>query len=249
MCPYARFQSAMFDEDTLIVSYDERRGEVRGARKKGKNPAEIGLGDCIDCFMCVQVCPVGIDIRNGLQYECINCALCIDACDEIMGKMSYKKGLISYTTENRLAGTKRNSFRPKLIGYGMALLVMLILFSTVLATRVPVELDVIRDRVRLYQQTADGHVLNVYTLKILNMSKFAHEFSINVEGVEGAELVTRKSVRVEAGEVLNVPTSVKVDPETLMKTNYKMRFMVQAADDTRLSTASESSFIGPQVRF
>ncbi len=249
MCPYARFQSAMFDEDTLIVSYDERRGEVRGARKKGKNPAEIGLGDCIDCFMCVQVCPVGIDIRNGLQYECINCALCIDACDEIMGKMSYKKGLISYTTENRLAGTKRNSFRPKLIGYGMALLVMLILFSTVLATRVPVELDVIRDRVRLYQQTADGHVLNVYTLKILNMSKFAHEFSINVEGVEGAELVTRKSVRVEAGEVLNVPTSVKVDPETLTKTNYKIRFMVQAADDTRLSTASESSFIGPQVRF
>ena len=246
MCPYARFQGAMFDEDTLIVSYDPNRGEPRGARRRDQDPAEHNLGDCIDCFMCVQVCPTGIDIRNGLQVECINCALCVDACDEIMQKMAYPKGLISYTTENRLAGIKRRVLRPKLIGYGSVLLIMVVVFSAVLATRTPLELDVIRDRVRLYQQTTDGQVLNVYTLKILNMSKSAHDYRISFQGIEGATLVTRESVHVEAGEVLNVPTSIKVDPDRLEKTNYKIQFQVRAADDELLSAISESSFIGPR---
>lgn len=249
MCPYARFQAAMFDEDTLIVSYDARRGETRGARQRGPNPADLGLGDCIDCFMCVQVCPTGIDIRKGLQYECINCALCIDACDEIMQKMAYKKGLIAYTTENRLAGHKQKVLRPRLIGYGSVLLVMFILFTTVLATRTPLELDVIRDRVRLYQQTADGQVLNVYTLKILNMSKSPHDYRISIQGIEGAKFVTRTSVHLEAGEVLNVPTGIKVNPDKLTKTNYKIQFRVHAVDDALLSAVSESSFIGPQPLF
>lgn len=246
MCPYARFQGAMLDEDSLIVSYDPKRGETRGARKRGQVPADIGLGDCIDCFMCVQVCPVGIDIRNGLQHQCTNCALCIDACDGIMEKMEYKKGLISYTTENRLAGIERKVLRPKLVGYGSVLLLMTLLLSFVLATRVPLELDVIRDRVRLYQQTADGQVLNVYTLKILNMSKTPHVYQISFRGIEGATLVTRDSVLVEAGEVLNVPTSIKIDPDRLTKTNYEIEFMVRAVDDDLLSAKSESSFIGPR---
>jgi cytochrome c oxidase accessory protein FixG len=249
MCPYARFQAAMFDEDTLIVSYDSKRGETRGARKRGQDPADVGLGDCIDCFMCVQVCPTGIDIRNGLQYQCINCALCIDACDGIMQKMAYSKGLIAYTTENRLAGIERKALRPKLLGYGSALLIMSVLFIAVLATRTPLELDVIRDRVRLYQQTADGQVLNVYTLKILNMSKSPHDYRISFQGIEGATLVTRNSVHVEAGEVLNVPTSIKVDPDRLDKTNYEIQFHVRAADNDQLRAMSESSFIGPRPLF
>jgi polyferredoxin len=166
-----------------------------------------------------------------------------------MQKMAYKKGLIAYTTENRLAGIKRKILRPKLIGYGSVLLVMTLVFATVLATRIPLELDVIRDRVRLYQQTADGQVLNVYTLKILNMSRAPHDYRISFQGIEGATLVTRDSVLVDAGEVLNLPTSIKVDPDILTRTNYKIQFRVQAEDDDLLSADSESSFIGPRPLF
>ena len=121
MCPYARFQSVMFDRDTLIISYNPERGEARGPRKKGVDPAEVGLGDCVDCNMCVQVCPTGIDIREGLQMECISCAACVDACDTVMDKMGYDRGLISYTTEHNLSGEKTEILRPRLIGYGLAL--------------------------------------------------------------------------------------------------------------------------------
>jgi cytochrome c oxidase accessory protein FixG len=245
MCPYARFQSAMFDEDTLIVSYDQSRGERRGARKRGVDPHVLGMGECIDCHMCVQVCPTGIDIREGLQYECINCALCIDACDDIMQKMNYPKGLISYTTENRLAGHHQSHFRPKLIGYGGMVLAMLVLFMTVLLTRTPLELDVIRDRGRLYQETADGMVQNVYMLKILNMSKQDHLYNVRVTGMPGAVLVNDAGVLVEAGEVLNVPMGVKVDPEGISKVNYQIVFHVESVQDDRMKAESESSFIGP----
>lgn len=249
MCPYARFQSAMFDEDTLIVSYDPARGEKRGARKRGVEPQLLGLGDCIDCQMCVQVCPTGIDIREGLQYECINCALCIDACDDIMDKMNYPKKLISYTTENRLAGNERHKFRPKLVGYGIMMLLMVSLFVIVLVIRMPLELDVIRDRGRLYQETADGHVLNVYTLKILNKSKQAHRYKIAVTGMSQSHLAGKSEVLVEAGELLNVPVGVKVDPETIDKTNYKIVFSAQAMDDATMKVESASSFLGPKPVF
>jgi cytochrome c oxidase accessory protein FixG len=199
MCPYARFQSAMFDQDTLIVSYNPARGEKRGARKRGVDPGKLGMGDCIDCRMCVQVCPTGIDIRDGLQYECINCALCIDACDEIMGKMNYAKGLIAYTTENQLAGHRPHKIRPKLIGYGLMLLVMVGLFLTVLLNRTPLSLDVIRDRGRLYQETADGYVLNVYMLKVMNMSELDYRYKIAVSGLPEAELAGKSEILVEAG--------------------------------------------------
>ncbi|MDZ7685084.1 MAG: 4Fe-4S dicluster domain-containing protein [Gammaproteobacteria bacterium] len=154
MCPYARFQAAMFDSDTLIVSYDADRGELRGPRKKGADPEDLGLGACIDCQYCVQVCPTGIDIRDGLQYECINCALCIDACDSIMEKMGYEPGLIAYTTENKLAGHGWTWKRPKLIAYGVALVVMVLVFAATILLRVPLELDVLRSRGQLYQQVS-----------------------------------------------------------------------------------------------
>ncbi len=128
MCPYARFQSAMFDKDTFIVGYNSQRGETRGPRSRKADPKTLGLGDCIDCDLCVQVCPTGIDIRDGLQYECINCGACIDACDKTMDRMGYEKGLISYTTEHRLSGKHTKVMRPKLLGYGSVLLVMIALF-------------------------------------------------------------------------------------------------------------------------
>jgi len=167
MCPYARFQSVMFDKDTLIVSYDPRRGEVRGPRKKGADYKAQGLGDCIDCTMCVQVCPTGIDIRDGLQIECIGCAACIDACDNIMDKMDYPRGLISYTTEHNLSGQKTHKLRPRLIGYALVLLAMMSLLATAFFMRPLVGFDVSKDRV-LYRENAEGRIENVYSLKIMN---------------------------------------------------------------------------------
>ena len=162
MCPYARFQSVMFDQDTLIVSYDPRRGEARGPRKKTADYKAQGLGDCIDCTLCVQVCPTGIDIRDGLQIECIGCAACIDACDAVMDKMNYPRGLISYTTEHNLSGQQTRLLRPRLIGYAIALLAMLAVFAWAVSNRPLVELDVLKDRV-LYRENELGRIENVYT--------------------------------------------------------------------------------------
>ena len=165
MCPYARFQSAMFDKDTLIISYDKARGEPRGSRKKALDHRSAGLGDCIDCTICVQVCPTGIDIREGLQYQCIACAACVDACDQVMERMNYPKGLIQYTTENAAAGQPVRLFRPRLLVYGLILVALAVALGVSLGLRTPLELDVIRDRNALYRQTSDGMVENVYTLK------------------------------------------------------------------------------------
>lgn len=176
ICPYARFQSVMFDADTLIVSYDPARGEPRGARKHGDKPES--LGDCIDCSLCVQVCPTGIDIRNGLQYECITCALCIDACDSVMDKMDYPRGLIRYTTENALRGKPTRILRPRLLSYSVAVLVMMVLFAITVMTRIPLEMDVQRDRDQAYREAADGSIENLYTVKLLNKDQHPHSYQL-----------------------------------------------------------------------
>ncbi|MGL5289854.1 MAG: cytochrome c oxidase accessory protein CcoG, partial [Aeromonas sp.] len=168
MCPYARFQSAMFDKDTFIVGYDTQRGETRGARGRKADPKALGLGDCIDCDLCVQVCPTGIDIRDGLQYECINCGACVDACDQTMVRMGYPVGLISYTSEHKLANHPTKVVRPKLIGYGLVMAVMLGVFAHNALSIMPIRLDILRDRNQLFRETSDGLIENTYTLKILN---------------------------------------------------------------------------------
>ncbi|MDA0791053.1 MAG: cytochrome c oxidase accessory protein CcoG [Proteobacteria bacterium] len=244
MCPYARFQSAMFDDDTLIVSYDERRGERRGARKRNQNPSGIGLGDCIDCQMCVQVCPTGIDIRDGLQYECINCALCIDACDGIMDKMGYERGLISYTTLNRLSGLGWTLKRPKLIGYTAALLIFVTAFSIYLWGRVPLQLDIDRTRGELFREVSGGLIKNSYGLKIINMDDVEHLYTISVTGLDRYELVLSGEPRVPAGTIVSVAADVIVNPDALGGANNEIRFHIESMDG-RLSTTTESRFIGP----
>jgi cytochrome c oxidase accessory protein FixG len=244
MCPYARFQSAMFDGDTLIVSYDPTRGEPRGPRKKGLDLAEAGLGDCIDCRYCVQVCPTGIDIRDGLQYECINCALCIDACDSIMAKMGYDPGLISYTTENALTGQPWTWKRFKLVGYGAAVLVMVLLFALTLANRVPLGLDVLRNRGQLYQEVPGGFVQNTFTVKILNMDKAPHTYRLSVDGLPAPGMVPDAAINVARGGIEAVSVNVIVDPDKLTSVNTSIEFSV-VSEDGRLSASTESRFIGP----
>ncbi|NNL63306.1 MAG: cytochrome c oxidase accessory protein CcoG, partial [Woeseiaceae bacterium] len=188
MCPYARFQSVMFDKDTLIISYDENRGEPRGGRKRSDDRQEKGLGDCIDCQLCVQVCPTGIDIREGLQYECIACAACIDACDSIMDRMNYPHGLVRYTTENALHGKKSSMLRPRILIYATLLFVLVAGLVTSMATRTPAILDVIRDRNTLYRELPGDVIENIYTLKLINQSNEPRSFDLTVSGVEGVSL-------------------------------------------------------------
>jgi cytochrome c oxidase accessory protein FixG len=247
MCPYARFQSVMFDKDTLIVSYDTNRGEQRGPRKKGADYKAQGLGDCIDCTVCVQVCPTGIDIRNGLQIECISCAACIDACDSIMDKMGYPRGLISYTTEHNLSGQKTHLLRPRLIGYAVALLAMMSLFTWALTARPLVQIDVLKDRV-LYRENEEGNIENVYTLKIMNKAQTDKTFVVEVDGLPGLAFEGRQEVQVAAGEVLSIPAELSIEPEKLPSSTNTIVFRVKATDDQSINNEAESRFIGPAVR-
>jgi cytochrome c oxidase accessory protein FixG len=248
MCPYARFQSAMFDRDTLIVSYDRARGDPRGARKKGSDPQAQAIGDCVDCQLCVQVCPTGIDIRDGLQYQCINCALCIDGCNAVMDRMGYTRGLISYTTENNLSGRPSRWLRPRLIGYATALLIMLALFSAAVATRVPLHVDVLRERQQLFRQTGDGLTENTYTLRIINMDTARHAYRIDASGLAGAKLSGPARIEIDRGEQREVAVRLSIDPALLDKTHNGIEFHIEAIDRPRLRTSAQSRFIGPRNR-
>jgi cytochrome c oxidase accessory protein FixG len=248
MCPYARFQSVMFDKDTMIVSYDAGRGEPRGTRKKGVDPQAEGLGDCVDCSLCVQVCPTGIDIRDGLQYECISCGLCIDACDAVMEKMHYPKRLISFTTEHALNHGKTSILRPRLVGYALVLTAMISLFLYTVATRVPLDVGVIRDRTMLYREADDGLVENIYTLKIANMDNAAHTFAVTVRGEYDFQFIGDDRVEVKGGEVYSDLVRLKLDPGFLQEPNSDIYFKVQAIDNPALTSEQVSRFIGPSVR-
>ncbi len=245
MCPYARFQSVMFDHDTLIVSYDSGRGEPRGSRKRDASPAELGLGDCVDCELCVQVCPTGIDIRDGLQYECIGCALCVDACDSVMDKMSYPRGLVRYTSERELQGGRTRWLRPRIIGYSVVLAIMVGVFSYAMVTRVPLELTAIRDRNQLFVTTDTGAIDNIYTLQLVNMDREMHEFKVGISGLDGATLIGDTVHTLNGGEVRSINLRVRMEPELLTVPSTKIIFDVEATDNPGLHILTESRFVKP----
>ena len=247
MCPYARFQSAMFDKDTLVVSYIPVRGEPRGSRKRSDDPVEKGLGDCIDCTLCVQVCPTGIDIRDGLQYECIACSACIDACDDVMDKMGYEKGLIKYTTEQSMKGGKTHILRPRIIIYAVILLAIFAAFAWSFSQRISLGLDVIRDRNTLYRETGDGLIENVYILKVLNMDSSGHEYDLRVSGIPGLSLHKDMAViRVDPGSVLELPVRLRADEADLDARSSNVVFELVATDDDALVAREDARFLGPQ---
>jgi cytochrome c oxidase accessory protein FixG len=247
MCPYARFQSVMFDRDTLIVTYDAARGEPRGSRKKSADHKALGLGDCVNCSLCVQVCPTGIDIRNGLQYECIGCAACIDVCDSVMDQLGYDRGLVRYSTENRIEGKTGRILRGRIIGYVMALLVMSSAFSWVLLTRVPLEFDVLRDRRQLYRETWDGHIENVYTLKIRNKAQQPHRYLISVEGLPDPEIRGSTQVSALPGELVTTALDVRVDRPRLSSDNIDVTITVTSVEDASISRRVDTRFLSPHT--
>ncbi len=247
MCPYARFQSAMFDPDTLIVTYDENRGEPRGPRSKKVDRSTIALGDCIDCSMCVQVCPTGIDIRDGLQYECINCGACVDACDQTMDRMGYPKGLISYTTEHKLAHNQTHVARPKLLGYGLVMVIMLGVFVYNAMSIMPMGLDILRDRNQLFRENSEGLIENTYTLKILNKTLQSQTYQLDVEGLPEHQWFGPREVTLKPGEIFTLPVSLAVDPFNLKRPTLDVQFVLKregaAPDDSKGILRQPSKFI------
>lgn len=235
MCPYARFQSAMFDNDTLIVTYDQERGEPRSGRSRKVDAKQSGLGDCIDCNFCVQVCPTGIDIRNGLQYECISCGLCVDACNSIMDKMEYPRGLIRFSTQNALTNhwtqeqVVKKILRPRVLIYTALLLLMSAGLVYSLVTRIPFKVDVIRDRGVMSRIVAGGKVENVYQMQITNASEKTETFKISVSGIEGLSLASSKEFTVNAAESRMVAVSLQIPDGSIKSGSHPVVFEIIAS--------------------
>jgi len=250
MCPYARFQSSMFDQDTLIITYDGERGEPRSPYNKSS--ARPRSGDCIDCSMCVQVCPTGIDIRNGLQYECIGCAACVDACDSVMDKIGAPKGLIRYSTGNALknhlspAQIWQRAMRPRVLIYTVVLLSIVTVFLGSLAMRTPLKLDVIRDRGTLGREVEDGMIENVYRLQVMNTEERPHRYRISVSGIDTAVLATPDVVELAGTESRAVPVRVRVAHGKGEKGSNKITFELVALDDGTLNVKEKAVFFVPR---
>lgn len=250
MCPYARFQSAMFDADTLIVSYDKERGEPRGSFDKSA-ATKASSGSCIDCSLCVQVCPTGIDIRNGLQYDCIGCAACVDACDSVMDKIGAPRGLVRFTTENAMlkkwsfTQLRQRLYRPRVLVYSAILLLIVIAFFAGLANHTPLKMDVIRDRGVMARVVDDGMVENVYRLQIMNADEQAHLYRIDVSGIDGITLATPAEVELGATESRLVPVTVRVPAGSGKPGTNRIHFELSDRADKSLRVREKSMFFVP----
>ncbi|MDI1339421.1 cytochrome c oxidase accessory protein CcoG [Polaromonas sp.] len=251
MCPYARFQSAMFDRDTLIVSYDTARGEPRGARSRKADPSTLALGSCVDCTLCVQVCPTGIDIREGLQYECIGCAACVDVCDTVMDKMNYPRGLIRFSTQNAMAGqwSKAQLWsrvrRPRVLVYSVILVALCVGLMWSLLERTPLKVDVVRDRAALSRIVAGGKLENVYRLQIMNATEQPQRYRITASGLEGLVLASESEVDIGPAESRWVPVRLQIGYGTANPGSHPIEFNVgDLAGESRVS--EKSIFLVPR---
>ena len=251
MCPYARFQSAMFDKDTLIVTYDTQRGEPRAARSKKVDAKAAGLGDCIDCSLCVQVCPTGIDIRNGLQYECIGCGLCVDACNSVMDKVNYPRGLIRYATQNGMlqrwssAQMVRRVLRPRVLFYTTVLVGLSVALLTSLSLRVPLKVDVVRDRAALSRLVAGGQLENVYRLQIMNATEAPQRYRISASGLEGLTVASEPEVEIGPAESRWVPVLLRIPYGSASEGSHAVHFEVQTVQGAAHVT-EKSVFLVPR---
>ncbi|GKT01092.1 cytochrome c oxidase accessory protein CcoG [Acidovorax sp. SUPP3434] len=251
MCPYARFQSAMFDRDTLIVTYDDARGEPRGPRTKTVDYKARGLGDCIDCTLCVQVCPVGIDIRNGLQYECIGCGLCVDACNTVMDKMHYPRGLIRFSTQNGVAARwgraqmLRRVLRPRVLVYTAVLVALCVGLLSSLVLRTPLKVDVVRDRAALSRIVAGGQLENIYRLQIMNATESGQRYRIGASGLQGLRVASDAEVEIGAAESRWVAVRLQIPYGSAPPGSHAVQFDVQALGSGG-HVAEKSVFLVPR---
>ena len=252
MCPYARFQSAMFDKDSLIITYDQERGEPRGARNKSDPDSSKALGDCIDCSMCVQVCPTGIDIREGLQYECIGCAACVDACNSVMDKIGAPRGLVRYWTDHAVTyrwstdQILRHAFRPRVIIYTLVLLAIVSVFVGTLLNRTPLKMDVIRDRGSMGREIEDGMIENVYRLQIMNTEEVAHRYRISVSGIDGIALRGGSDIALAPTESRGVPVNIRIPAGVGEKGSNKIFITITDTENPDMQVSEKAVFFVPR---
>jgi cytochrome c oxidase accessory protein FixG len=263
MCPYARFQSVMVDKDTFVVTYDKTRGDPRGSRSKAANHKELGLGDCVDCNICVQVCPTGIDIRDGLQYMCIGCGACIDACDQVMDKVGYDKGLIRYTSERAMLEHMDNKkarhyiFRPRVLIYIGIMFVLLTAFASSVFLRNPLRVDVMRDRGALAREVEGTKIENVYRLQIMNSSENPMRVSIVATGLPGMKILSSQGKEitelvVNPSSNLLIPVKVRVAIDDVNTGTHPISFDIEATESGPNASSAlrvrdeRSSFIVPR---
>jgi cytochrome c oxidase accessory protein FixG len=241
----------------LIISYDDERGEPRGSRSRKADHKALALGDCIDCTLCVQVCPTGIDIRKGLQYECIGCAACIDVCDSVMDKMGYPRGLVRYATENGLAehlsggAVWRRVFRPRVLIYSAVLLLIIIGLATSLALRSPFRVDIVRDRSTLARLVDDGQIENVYRLQIMNSSENDSRYRVSIEGLPEIAIASRKEIAVGPAQAQWLTTAARISPAAALSAGpgahaivFKVELMV--GDRVEAAINEKSTFVIPR---
>ncbi len=257
MCPYARFQGVMFDRDTLIVAYDEKRGEGETGRHKiargfkSKEDREIdGAGDCIDCGYCVQVCPTGIDIRNGMQYQCISCALCIDACDTIMDSLNWPRGLIKYTSEKEQQGEKTRFLTAKNIAYGGSLLAAIVLTIVSVVEQIPFDFSVAQVRQPLFVEMSDGRIQNSYELKINNKTDRNVPFVLEQDGLPAAEMDIGqlRDLHVQPEQSLRLLVRVRMDPQVMQTNPVEFRFRIRLADGAETVLLEQPTFFHRPAR-
>jgi len=252
MCPYARFQGAMFDKDTMIITYDGQRGEPRGSRPRKADPASLGLGSCIDCTLCVQVCPTGIDIRDGQQYECIGCAACIDVCDDVMDRMGYARGLVRYATQRAIdrgldgKSMLRRVFRPRVIVYAVILLGLTTALIGSLATRNPLRVDLIRDRNTLARVVEDGNIENTYRIHFMNAAERPLQLEVRAEGLPGLSLSGSSSFDVDAASNRAVAISLRTAADAAAPGSHKVRIIITDRTDPALSRTETTTFLLPR---
>jgi len=259
MCPYARFQGAMIDRDTMVISYDSGRGDPRGTRARSADPRQLGLGECIDCGLCVQVCPTGIDIRDGMQADCIGCAACIDVCNGVMDKMRYPRGLIRYATQNGIAlklshrEMLRRVARPRVLVYGAVLLLISGALLTSLALRAPFKVDVVRDRGALAREVEHGRIENVYRLQLMNATESAQRYRVRVDGLPGAAMVGATEVQVDAAQARWFPVVVQVPHEAARQAGpgahaiqFQIEHVADVPGDGPVEIHEKSTFVVPR---
>ncbi len=251
MCPYARFQSAMFDKDTLIVAYDKERGEPRGARSKKADPVALNLGACVDCSLCIQVCPTGIDIRDGLQYECIGCGACADVCDGVMDKVGYARGLVKYSTENAVnlhwtrAQTLRHVLRPRVLLYSAILGTVVTAMAVSLSMRLPFKVDVVRDRGAMAREVEGGRIENVFRLQVMNATESTQRYHIAAEGIEGMVVASDPDVTLESTQSRWVPVRLQIPFGAAEPGSHPIHFEISAVDGSG-KLSEKSAFIVPR---
>ncbi|CAG4882575.1 Type cbb3 cytochrome oxidase biogenesis protein CcoG, involved in Cu oxidation [Georgfuchsia toluolica] len=251
MCPYARFQGVMFDPDTLTVTYDGERGEPRGFRSRNVDRHAKGLGDCIDCGICVQVCPTGIDIRDGLQYECIGCSACIDGCNQVMDKMGYPRGLIRYTTQHALKEhwnwrqILRHIIRPRILIYSAILGMIIAAFLWGLGHKPGLRVDVIRDRATMAREVEDEQIENVFRLQVMNVSEKNQRYSLAVSGIEGIRIEGQNEIEVAATTTRSITVAVRAPEHSGHEGSNRIYFDVRSLNDANVAVHEKAIFIEP----